>query len=122
MCGQIEPSRRSECGRSPIPFHPGWDGGLETEGTIQEREVSHTSWKDKHLSVSFPRVDHLWAFPSIHPFGHHSLGAWCTVLDAWGGQGGEGQHRLASAGHRAHTQLQSLINHVFYTWFSFPEM
>lgn len=33
LCGQIEPSRRSECGKSPILFHPGWDGGLETEGT-----------------------------------------------------------------------------------------
>ena len=34
LCGQIEPSRRSEYGRSHILFHPGWDGGLETEGTI----------------------------------------------------------------------------------------
>lgn len=31
LCGQIWPSWRSACGRSPTDFYPGWDGRLETE-------------------------------------------------------------------------------------------
>lgn len=80
------PDGGPSAGGALFPFILGGMVDLKTR-RLFEGEDSHTSWKGKHFSGSFPRVDHLCAFPSIHPFHQHSLGAWCTVLDAGGGEG-----------------------------------